>query len=96
MCHDHLNFLVNHNKLRLSLLNEKNKEANNGPSVCPRMAHHRADGLFDPSISGCDALEALCNFQQESYVCRPQIEVDDRLSSMFARCEHCKGLQNVE
>lgn len=45
--------------------------------MCPKMARHRRDGLFDPSLSGGDALEALTVFSPEGYDARPIQNFDD-------------------
>ena len=73
----HFQFLVEHNKMRLSLVSDKLKEDNNGPSVCPKMSRHRTDGLFDPAASGIHALDAMINFSPDGYTCRPAIDVED-------------------
>ena len=68
---------MSHNKLRHVFISEKLKDDNNGPAVCPKMARHRTDGLFNPSQMGIDARDLLCAFHRDDYVNRPVIDVDD-------------------
>ena len=73
----HFDYLVSHNKLRHALISEKVTNDNNGPAVCPKMARHRTDGLFNPSLSGIEAYDALCSFRRDDDFNRPSIIVDD-------------------
>ena len=77
MLQNHMKFLVDHNKLRLNVVSERPKDDNNGPSVCPKMARHRRDGLFDPSLSGNDALDALIAFTPAGYEHRASQDFED-------------------
>lgn len=74
--HDHLKFLAAFNKKRCQLLDEKGRNDTSN-LIRPRQAHNRSDGLFNSSLMGFEACEAMTNFSTDTYESLPKIEVTD-------------------
>ena len=78
----HFEFLVNFNKARCRLIDEKKKDTAQNSLIRPRAVQIGNGGLFNGLLMGADACEALIKFAREDYIPMPSFDIDD--SSLHA------------